>query len=180
MRTRASLSASGWRPTSSTRAVTMPAMSSPTRSTVSISSPAAVSRSASVVADTPTSTCSASQDNGTRMVFYSYNLVEVAGRLATRGHRPMWGEFAPPTAPKGACAVVKAIGGCIRRALDAGQPAEVVVAEGAQVGQAGAEHVDPFHAHPEREAGDPVGVVAAVGEHPGVDHAGPEDLDPAL
>src|SRR4030095_1317736 len=68
MRTRTSRSASGWGATASTRAVTIPARSSPTRWMVSISSPAKVSLSARVAAGTSTSTCSANQESGTRMV----------------------------------------------------------------------------------------------------------------
>src|SRR5829696_772130 len=134
-RTRTSRSASGCWVTSRTRAVRMPARSSPTRWMVSISMPAKVSRSARVVAETSTSTWSASQESGTRI-------------------------------------------GC--SFLDAGQPADVVVGQGAQVGQAGAEHERPLDAGPGGEAGDLVGVVAAGPEHVGVDHAGPEQLDPAL
>src|SRR5215211_6094257 len=152
-RTRTSRSASGCGVTSRTRAVRMPARSSPTRWMVSISMPAKVSRSARVAAGTSTSTWSASHESGTRTVRSS--------QLVDRGATASLLE--PPGPP-----------------LDAGQPADVVVGQGAQVGQAGAEHERPLDAGPGGEAGDLVGVVAAGPEHVGVDHAGAEQLDPAL
>ena len=62
------------------------------------------------------------------------------------------------------------------------QEPQVVVVEQPQVGDAVLEEGDPLDAHPEREALDPLGVVAVrshVAEHVRVDHPGAEDLDPA-
>src|SRR5919109_3381008 len=64
--------------------------------------------------------------------------------------------------------------------LHAGEPADVVVGQGAQVGQARAEHERPLDAGAGGEPGYLVGVVAAGAEHVGVDHAGAEQLDPSL
>src|SRR2546421_7320960 len=61
------------------------------------------------------------------------------------------------------------------------QHPDVVVVQKPQVGDAVLEHRDPLDAHPEREPLDPLRVVAVfanVLEHVGVDHPGPEDLDP--
>src|SRR4051812_36630082 len=63
------------------------------------------------------------------------------------------------------------------------QHPHVVVEEAPQVGDAVAQHRHPLHPDPEGEALDPFGVVAVAldeAEHVGVDHAGAEDLDPAL
>ena len=62
------------------------------------------------------------------------------------------------------------------------EEAHVVVEVQAQVGDAVAQHRDPLDAHPEREAGDALGVVAVLAhvlEDVRVDHAGAEDLEPA-
>src|SRR5829696_4632049 len=152
MRTSTRRSASGWGSTSSTRAVTIPARSSPTRWMVSISSPAKVSFSARVAAGTSTSTWVASQESGTRI---GSPLDWLTGGLSLRS-------LSPPDP------------------LHAGQPADVVVGQGAHVGQARAEHERALDAGPGGEAGDLVGVVAAGPEHVGVDHARPQQLDPAL
>ena len=63
------------------------------------------------------------------------------------------------------------------------QHPHVVVEEAPQVGDAVPQHRDPLDPDAEGEALDPLGVVAVLGdeaEHVGVDHAGAEDLDPAL
>src|SRR6188508_50245 len=62
------------------------------------------------------------------------------------------------------------------------QEADVVLEEDAQVWDAVLEHRNALDAHSEREPLHPLGVVAILldePEHVRVDHAGPEDLDPA-
>ena len=63
---------------------------------------------------------------------------------------------------------------------EGGGEADVALEQVAQVLDAVAEHQGPVDAHAEGEAGVALGVDAAGGQHPRVDHAAAAPLDPAL